>query len=155
MIYCSLHGWPILHDWPSLHGWHSLHGFNSLFFAYDHFVSFAKITVSLRSETSEANLLFRFEAKFFRFLFFTLFRFEAKRAAPPIANTRGNQVPIIAQNFGLRLKSQNLTGNPSPPPFYSVLYTEPKFLNTLKWQLGWKCECKVSKLFCGYFQYKI
>jgi hypothetical protein len=32
---------------------------------------------------------------------------------------------------------------------------EPEFLNILKLQTGCKCECKVSKKVCGYFQYKI
>jgi hypothetical protein len=32
---------------------------------------------------------------------------------------------------------------------------EPEFLNILKWQLGWKCECKVSKKVSRYFKYKM
>jgi hypothetical protein len=39
--------------------------FVSLFSFYIHFVSHAKISVSLRSKTSETNPLFRLEAKFF------------------------------------------------------------------------------------------
>jgi hypothetical protein len=47
----------------------SLRLFRFCFFALSNFVSLAKITVSLLGEISETNPLFRFEAKFFRFLF--------------------------------------------------------------------------------------
>ncbi len=50
--------------------------FVSLFLLYIHFVSHAKISVSLWSETSETNPLFRLEAKFFSLPFSHRFAYK-------------------------------------------------------------------------------